>query len=103
MKAMDLKDLQEEGTGTFMDRDLTEPERKLRTDLITSYRTGVVPAMGASYAGNLMFVQEGQIRAWFDEHPDATEEQVFAFRDRLMEPIRQVSADTLLNEFFNSL
>jgi hypothetical protein len=98
MKAMDLRDLQEEGTGTFMDRDLTEPERKLRTDLITLYGKGVVPVMGAAFAGDLMFVQEAQIRKWFDANPDATPEEVAGFRDDLMKPVREVSGSALIEE-----
>jgi hypothetical protein len=103
MKAMDLRDLQEEGTGTFMDRDLTEPERKLRTDLITLYGKGVVPVMGAAFAGDLMFVQEALIRKWFDANPDATPEEVAGFRDDLMKPVREVSGSFLIEEMIIEL
>jgi hypothetical protein len=84
-----------------MDRDLTEKERKLRVDLLNLYNEGVVPQMGASYGGQLMFNQEGKIRAWFDDNPDATADQVTAFRDQLMAPIREIVGAQMVQEMFD--
>lgn len=70
LKLADMADLQEEGpkNGKWLDRDITAPERDMRKTMIGEYKK-LLPALGDTLAGDLMFNQEARIRAFFDTAP----------------------------------
>lgn len=70
LKLADMADLQEEGpaNGRWLDRDISAPERAMRKTMIDEYRK-LLPALGDTLAGDLMFNQEARIRAFFDNAP----------------------------------
>lgn len=70
LKLADMADLQEEGpkNGKWLDRDITAPERAMRKTMLDEYRK-LLPALGDTLAGDLMFNQEARIRAFFDTAP----------------------------------
>lgn len=70
LKLADMADLQEEGpkNGKWLDRDITAPERAMRKTMLDEYRK-LLPALGDTLAGDLMFNQEARIRSFFDTAP----------------------------------
>ena len=70
LKMADMADLQEEGpaNGKWLDRSITAPERAMRKTMLDEYRK-LLPALGDTLAGDLMFNQEARIRAFFDTAP----------------------------------
>lgn len=70
LKMADMADLQEEGpaSGKWLDRAITAPERAMRKTMLDEYRK-LLPAMGDTLAGDLMFNQEARIRSFFDTAP----------------------------------
>lgn len=71
LKLADMADLQEEGAsnGKWLDRDISAPERAMRKTMIGEYRK-LLPAMGDTLAGDIMFNQEARIRSFFDTAAD---------------------------------
>lgn len=70
LKLADMADLQEEGpkNGKWLDRDISAPERAMRRTMIGEYKK-LLPAMGNTLAGDIMFNQEARIRSFFDTAP----------------------------------
>jgi hypothetical protein len=67
LKLADMADLEEEGpaNGSWLDREISPTERALRRTMIGEYRK-LLPALGDTLAGDLLFNQEPKIRAFFD-------------------------------------
>jgi hypothetical protein len=67
LKLADMEDLEEEGpaNGSWLDREISPTERALRRTMIGEYRK-LLPALGDTLAGDLLFNQEPKIRAFFD-------------------------------------
>jgi len=87
LKASDLSDMQEEGTGWIFDRDITPPEQEMRTNLIETYRE-LLPRYGALSVGQMSMNHEKMIRQFFDNNPKATYEDVQAFlKDKITNPM----------------
>lgn len=94
-KMADISDLQEEGKGSWWDRDITEPERKLRTELLQTYKN-LLPSLGLQTAGSLLFGQEDMIRGFFDGNKEPTPQDVEKFRKEVLLPQIQESASNEL-------
>ena len=95
LKLADMADLQEEGPkdGRWLDRKISAPERSLRKGMIDSYKT-LLPALGDTLAGDLLFNQEGKIRSFFDSGKDGkrTEGEIKAFQQDVLLPEVQKAA-----------
>ena len=104
LKLADLNDLQEEGPddGRWMDRDITPQERGLRRDLVENYRA-MMPALGDSLAGDLMFNQEAKIRTFFDTAKGGrTQAEVETFtKTQLLPEIQQAAGFEALKTAFD--
>lgn len=105
LKLADLKDLQEEGPddGRWMDRDITPQERGLRVDLLKNYRD-LMPALGDTLAGDLMFNQEAKIRTFFDSAKGGqrTQAEIENFaRTQLLPEIQQAAGFEAIKDAFN--
>jgi hypothetical protein len=99
-KLADVSDLEEEGTGRWLDRDISKPEAVLRTDLIRSYKE-ILPSLGLQQAGALLFSQEDQIIRFFEgrEKPPAPAE-LKAFHDALFATARGSASSDLIAASF---
>ena len=82
LKANDLSDNQEEGTGWLWDRDVSQPEVDLRTEMGEIYKESF-NTLGVDAISGAMWDQEKQIRDYFDRNPEATEEDIRVFKEML--------------------
>lgn len=105
LKLADMADLQEEGAkdGRWLDRKITAPERTLRKDVIGSYRQ-MLPALGDTLAGDLLFNQEARIRSFFDSagSKGRTDGEIKAFQqDVLLPEIQKAAGYRALKDAFD--
>jgi len=105
LKLADMADLQEEGSadGRWLDRKITAPERVFRKGMIDSYRE-MLPALGDTAAGDFLFNQEADIRAFFDTAGDKgrTDQEIRVFREEvLLPPLRTAAARLALKDAFD--
>lgn len=94
LKANDLSDNQEEGTGWVWDRDVSKPEVDLRTEMGEIYKESF-NTLGVDAISGAMWDQEKQIRDYFDRNPEATGEEIKAFKEML---ILQITDDVATAE-----
>lgn len=94
LKANDLSDNQEEGTGWVWDRDVSKPEVDLRTEMGEIYKESF-NTLGVDALSGAMWDQEKQIRDYFDRNPEATGEDIKAFKEML---ILQIADDVATAE-----
>jgi hypothetical protein len=104
MKLADMSDLQEEGpTGRWLDREITAPERNLRKNMIDSYKQ-MLPALGDTLAGDLLFNQESKIRAFFETGGEKgrTDAEIVKFRDEALLPeVQKAAGFQAMRDAFN--
>jgi hypothetical protein len=94
LKANDLSDNQEEGTHWARDRDVSQPEVDLRTEMGEIYKESF-NTLGVDALSGAMWDQEKQIRDYFDRNPEATGEDIKAFKEML---ILQIADDVATAE-----
>lgn len=94
LKANDLSDNQEEGTHWLRDRDVSQPEVDLRTEMGEIYKESF-NTLGVDAISGAMWDQEKQIRDYFDRNPEATGEDIKAFKEML---ILQITDDVATAE-----
>jgi hypothetical protein len=101
LKLSDLADSEEEGSPErWSDRKVTDPERNLRSTLISEYRK-IAPVTQESAMASLFFNQEQKIRDFFDKAPGGkrTQEEIDAFfKTKLMAEVGEMSG--LANDDF---
>jgi hypothetical protein len=105
LKLADMADLEEEGTkaGRWLDRKIAPAERSLRKGVMDTYKT-LLPALGDTLAGDLLFNQEARIRSFFDSAGEKgrTDGEIKAFtNDVLMPEIQQAAGFQALKDAFD--
>ena len=94
--SLDVSNGDEDMNWTPFDRTVTDDEQELHRDLKTVWKTaGLV--MKPATVGNMWVEQLTQIRTFFDENPDPSDETLKRFRDNLFHTAFGAEVDALMN------
>jgi hypothetical protein len=101
-KLADIQEGEEDQAGFWnSDRRISEPEKRMRTDLIKTYRE-LLPVVGLQQTGALLVSQEATIKEFFDSRntPPVTSE-VEKLKQTLTNQARSVASDELIRAAFD--